>query len=782
MQPSRELHFAVGGQMERRDLIRVLAWCGAQSQSAWYVSQLHGGIVILFEDSLYSTTVFPMWLRFGGVSAVLAWCWLAAGASGQAPATPTAPSDLPPGITDSEFAGLVTSMSERGGSFHSENFVSNETMISEAVAMLEDRPRSAGAYIGVGPEQNFSYIVALRPDIAFILDIRRDNLLQHLMYKALAELSADRGEFLSRLFSRPRPARTAYDEELPVMVNILRKIKASDELFKRNLAEVLEHLTVRRRLPLTPQDQRALSSIYERFRKDGPEITYAGRTPSWPTFAEIVTDTDTGGVGRTFLATEARFQRFKAYHERNLIVPVVGNFAGPTALRAIGETIRSRGLVLRAFYLSNVEQYLFGNTIATGQSAAFYRNVATLPHNAESLFIRAVPPPAPGPALGSRAIPNAPRREATISVSPIQTTLDRFNSRALDNYMALTELAGALLSGGSGDVRRLLESYGKGVPVTLMPDDPLPFSRTFKKVAEEWIESATGAERLVRERTVALAVLETVRGVIDGEERQWIDYKPLIEWACDRLRHGQVSEFERDWMMAAVALGARAGDGYFIADRRGGCKSRQPCNQARHGLWRFPDDRRFEVAALLSYPALRVASNRPGVPLDVLMGKTTDTVDKRRLAFEDLEKLLGELDALATDHLAGPEAQLRAGALRYHLHSLPRALVDFRAVTSRATDRDLVYLARLFSGLTYAALRKPDDAARELRAALQVLPGARAASTLLASNLVLGDAPAEGLMLMDAAFTNTGVDDPWYRFADLHWPAAIKRMRESLRQ
>jgi hypothetical protein len=730
-----------------------------------------------------------MWLRLGGVSALLAWCWLASGASAQAPTSLPVPSDLPPGITDSEFAGLVTTLSERGGTFHTENFVSNETMISEAIEMLEDRPRIAGAYIGVGPEQNFSYIVALRPDIAFILDIRRDNLLQHLMYKAVAELSTDRGEFLSRLFSRPRPPRTAYDEELPVMLNILRKIKASDELFKRNLSEVLEHLTVRRRLPLAEQDLRRLSSIYERFKKDGPEITYAGRTPSFPTFAEIVTDTDAGGVSRTFMATEARFQRFKAYHERNLIVPVVGNFAGPTALRAIGEAIRSRGLVLRAFYLSNVEQYLFSGTMKTGQAPAFYRNVATLPHHADSVFIRSVPPPAP--ALGSPVMSSglrspvmsgALRHEATISVSPIQTTLDRFNARTLDSYMALTELAGALLPGGAGDVRRLLASYGKGVPVTLMPADPLTFSRTFKKVAEEWIEGATGAERRVREHTVALAALETVRGAIDGEEHQWISYTPLIEWVCDRLRHGPVSEFERDWMMAAVALGARAGDGYFIADHKGGCKVRQPCNQARHGLWRFPDDRRFEVAALLSYSALRVASNRPGVPLDVLMGKPTDTVDKRRLAFEALEKLLGELDELAADSMAGPEAQLRAGVLRYHLHSLPRALVDFRNVARRANDKELVYLARLFSGLTYAALRKPNDAARELRAALQILPGARAASTLLASNLVQSDAHAEGLMLMDAAFTNTGVDDPWYRFADLHWPAAIKRMRESLRQ
>ena len=58
----------------------------------------------------------------------------------------------------------------------------------------------------MGPDQNFTYIVALKPKIAFIFDIRRQNMLTHLMYKALIEQSTDRADFISRLFSRPRPA------------------------------------------------------------------------------------------------------------------------------------------------------------------------------------------------------------------------------------------------------------------------------------------------------------------------------------------------------------------------------------------------------------------------------------------------------------------------------------------------------------------------------------------------------------------------------------------------
>ncbi len=41
--------------------------------------------------------------------------------------------------------------------------------------------------------------------MVFITDIRRGNLHTQLMYKALFEMSADRADFVSRLFSKPRP-------------------------------------------------------------------------------------------------------------------------------------------------------------------------------------------------------------------------------------------------------------------------------------------------------------------------------------------------------------------------------------------------------------------------------------------------------------------------------------------------------------------------------------------------------------------------------------------------
>src|SRR5262245_51803203 len=96
---------------------------------------------------------------------------------------------LPTRLTDEAFWKLVTDFSEPDGRFVSDNFVSNELATQHVLSDLTQDRKAGGAYLGVGPEQNFTYIAALRPKIAFIIDIRRQNMIEHLMYKALIELS-----------------------------------------------------------------------------------------------------------------------------------------------------------------------------------------------------------------------------------------------------------------------------------------------------------------------------------------------------------------------------------------------------------------------------------------------------------------------------------------------------------------------------------------------------------------------------------------------------------------
>jgi hypothetical protein len=97
-----------------------------------------------------------------------------------------------------------------------------------------------------------------------------------------------------------------------------------------------------------------------------------------------MTATDEAGMFRSYLASNASFTVLRELEASNLVVPVVGDFGGPKAIRSIGTYLKARGATVGAFYLSNVEQYLYQD----GKWPAFCRNVATLPLDGASTFIR----------------------------------------------------------------------------------------------------------------------------------------------------------------------------------------------------------------------------------------------------------------------------------------------------------------------------------------------------------------------------------------------------------
>ena len=70
------------------------------------------------------------------------------------------------------------------------------------ISGVKERIRSGGVYIGVGPEQNFNPTSWRGSEVSFIVDIRRLNLLEHLLYKAIFELAEERADFISLLFSQ----------------------------------------------------------------------------------------------------------------------------------------------------------------------------------------------------------------------------------------------------------------------------------------------------------------------------------------------------------------------------------------------------------------------------------------------------------------------------------------------------------------------------------------------------------------------------------------------------
>jgi hypothetical protein len=287
---------------------------------------------------------------------------------------------IPAQLTDPAFWKMISDFSEPGGSFQLEIITSNEVSYQYAMPQLMKTVKPGGVYLGVAPEQNFTYIAALQPKISFIFDIRRDMMLEHLMYKAIFEMSADRADFVSNLFSRKRPVSLTADSSVKSIFQAYANAPGDQALAEAHLKDILARLATTHQFPLNRADQDRIRFIYTTFLREGVlSFNSSFRSPGYSGLMQM---TDGNGKNWSFLATRENYDRVRDLHQKNLIVPVVGDFAGPKALRAVGQYLKDHGAVVSVFYISNVEDYI--GAVWKNYTA----NIASLPLDSSSTFIR----------------------------------------------------------------------------------------------------------------------------------------------------------------------------------------------------------------------------------------------------------------------------------------------------------------------------------------------------------------------------------------------------------
>ncbi len=369
--------------------------------------------------------------------------------------SPAAGAQIPDRLADSTFWRMMTDYSEPWGVFRSENFVSNETSLQYVIPELQRTVKQGGVYLGVAPDQNFTYILAVKPSIAFIVDIRHQNAVQHLMYKSLMETSDTRAEFLAKLFARPPLVGVDTASTVMQLFDALANTKPDSTRYRANLKAILDRLTKVHRFTLSDSEVVSMSCVYGAFftygvtlnynhssdcRNPGPFAFGRGGRPGgggggtmggfgMPAFLGMLVETDSAGTNRSYLATEANYRALKNMEERNLIIPLTGNFAGEKAVRAAGQYARDHGATVQTFYLSNVEQYLFQQD---DEAQRFYRNVATLPIDSTSTFIRSFS----GGMYGAYGLELKQQSGRSMQlVSSIQETLKAFDAGELTSWI-----------------------------------------------------------------------------------------------------------------------------------------------------------------------------------------------------------------------------------------------------------------------------------------------------------------------------------------------------------
>jgi hypothetical protein len=337
-------------------------------------------------------------------------------------------------LTREQFAQLIEKSSESNGYFDTDNLISNEASYLHVLGKMRSMNVSGGAYIGVGPDQNFSYIAQIRPEIVFIVDIRRDNLLQHLLFKSLFALSRNRIEYLCLLFGKPVPPdlKTWESRNIQEIVAYLDKTPPKRELFELTMTNV-QNRVKSFRIKIEPAEYETIRRIQTAFFDAGPDLKFTSRNRPpryyYPSYRDLLLEKDLAGKRGNYLVLEDGFRFLKSLEERNLIVPVVGNLAGDHALKSIAQYLAARGERVSAFYTSNVEFYLMRGD----DFDRFAANIKLLPRSERGVIIRSY-------FNGTWGYPHPQSVNGYYSTQLLQT-LDSFvKEHANDGYQSYTDV------------------------------------------------------------------------------------------------------------------------------------------------------------------------------------------------------------------------------------------------------------------------------------------------------------------------------------------------------
>ncbi len=305
--------------------------------------------------------------------------WLAAtGATLVAPGMPGMASQ--PG-ENTPYKALIDRLSEPpAGPSSADNLITNEDSIASVLDRLGEVP-AGHAYLGVGPDQNFSLIAAARPSTALILDYRTKNRNLHLLHKSLVEASVDRSAYLGRLWARS----PVIDPAARADAGRLMAAFAAAPMRPEMLAEAQE--MVRRSLEekgfRAEGDLAEIRKIQARLAGPGPEGRFLA-LKMYPAIGRLIAMKTRSGHPGHWLADDALFDTVRGLHRSGAILPVVADWAGTQAMPNIAAYLSGLRVKVGCVYVSDVEFFL----LRAGVFDRYVANLARLPIADDAVIVR----------------------------------------------------------------------------------------------------------------------------------------------------------------------------------------------------------------------------------------------------------------------------------------------------------------------------------------------------------------------------------------------------------
>jgi tetratricopeptide (TPR) repeat protein len=345
------------------------------------------------------------------------------------------------------------------------------------------------------------------------------------------------------------------------------------------------------------------------------------------------------------------------------------------------------------------------------------------------------------------------------------------------------------------DVPALLDRYLRGdhdaaVASAAAIPDLGPFRLRFVQDSPAWVH-ADPARIEARNAAAAAYLLELTAARLESD---WGRFTDLIEWTCVQLRTaGPPTEFERSWHAASHALAGRARSRVWLLGESARLPHQKPIvvparkNQPppvrhlMHALERFPDDPQFQLNRIMAW-----TWGRDALPIrNVRLRDQDDEIDRRqpRRPPPQVEAVVALQPLMAVPAVAA-EAWIRAGFVQITASDHAAALAAFEKAQPIATEPSMKYLSHFGAARALEGLAKPDEAMRQYRLALEIVPDAESATVALTSLQFTRDERDAVIAQIDRVFNRTPAETDPGRLISygsfIHWPAIKAALRTAV--